>query len=467
MSEHSNSAEARDLAYHLHSFTHLKSLAEDGPLVLEGGDGIYVIDNQGRRYIEGISGLWNIVVGFSEERIAEAAYEQMKKLPAYHTFFGRTAAPVIDLAERLIELAPTPMKRVYFVNSGSEANDTAIKMLWMLNKSAGKPEKRKIISRKSAYHGTTVASCSLNGKPYIECFGLPLKEIIYTDCPHFWRYGRPGESEAEYAQRLADNLAALIENEGAETIAGFIAEPVMGAGGALVPPQGYFEKIEAVLRRNDIAFIADEVVCGFGRTGSLWGSQTYNFRPDIICTSKCLTAGYFPMGAVLMSPEIDAQLMHAAEALGEFPHGFTTAGHPVGAAIALKVLELITEPGGMFDNRRHVAPHFQAGLQKFADHPLVGEARGVGLIGALEIVADKASKTPFSEDHLIGEQVVRAAQRNGLILRPIGESIIFAPPFIISEAEIDDMFARTKIVLDEIEALVQKDGLRAAAFAAE
>ncbi len=467
MNWQSNSAEARDLAHHLHSFTHLESLAEDGPLVLEGGDGIYVTDNHGRRYIEGISGLWNIVVGFGETRIAEAAYEQMKKLPAYHTFFGRTAAPVIDLAERLIELAPVPMERVYFVNSGSEANDTAIKMLWMLNKGAGRPEKRKIISRKSAYHGTTVASCSLNGKPYIGCFGLPLPEIIYTDCPHYWRDGNPGESEGEYAQRLADNLEALIEAEGAETIAGFIAEPVMGAGGALVPPKGYFEKVEAVLRRHDIAIISDEVVCGFGRTGSMWGSETYNFRPDIICTSKCLTAGYFPMGAVLMSPEIDAQLMHAAEALGEFPHGFTTAGHPVGAAVALKTLELITEPDGMFDNLCKVMPHFQAGLQKFADHPLVGEARGVGLIGALEIVADKATKTPFAEQHLIGEQVVHLAQKNGLILRPIGESVIFAPPFIISEAEIDDMFARTGKVLDEIEALATAGGWRAGTAASE
>ncbi len=467
MSGQSNSAEARDLAYHLHSFTHLESLAEDGPLVLEGGDGINVIDNHGKRYIEGISGLWNIVVGFNERRIADAAYEQMKKMPAYHTFFGRTASPVIDLAEQMIELAPVEMKRVYFVNSGSEANDTAIKMLWMLNQGAGRPEKRKIISRKMAYHGTTVASCSLNGKPYINCFGLPLDEILYTDCPHYWRDAELGESEEAYSQRLADNLEALIQAEGAGTIAGFIAEPVMGAGGALVPPQGYFEKMEAVLRRHDIAIISDEVVCGFGRTGSMWGCETYNFRPDIICTSKCLTAGYFPMGAVLLSPEIDAQLMAAAEELGEFPHGFTTAGHPVGAAVALKTLELITEPGGMFDNVKKVASHFQAGLRKFADHPLVGEARGVGLIGALEIVADKASKTPFNEAHLVGEQVVRLAQRNGLILRPIGAAVIFAPPFIINEAEIDEMFARTAKVLDEIEALVQKNGWRNTAAAAE
>ncbi len=467
MSEQSNSLEARDLAYHLHSFTHLESLAEDGPLVLEGGDGIHVTDNHGKRYIEGISGLWNIVVGFSEQRIADAAYEQMKKLPAYHTFFGRTASPVIDLAERMIELAPVEMNRVYFVNSGSEANDTAIKMLWMLNQGAGRPEKRKIISRKMAYHGTTVASCSLNGKPYINCFGLPLTEFLYTECPHYWRFSEPGESEEDYSQRLADNLEELIQSEGADTIAGFIAEPVMGAGGALVPPKGYFEKIEGVLRRYSITIISDEVVCGFGRTGNMWGCETYNFHPDIICTSKCLTAGYFPMGAVLLSPKINKELMAAAESFGEFPHGFTTAGHPVGAAVALKTLELITESGGMFDNVKKVTPHFQAGLQKFADNPLVGEARGVGLIGALEIVADKASKRPFDEKHLIGEQVVRVAQKNGLILRPIGEAVIFAPPFIISEAEIDDMFLRTANVLEEIEAIVQKNGLRSTAVAAE
>lgn len=462
-----NSAESRDLANHLHSFTHLQTLAEDGPLVLESGRGIYVTDNHGREYIEGISGLWNIVVGFDEKRIVEAAYTQMQRMPAYHTFFGRTASPVIELAERLISLSPVPMKRAYFVNSGSEANDTAIKMLWMINEGKGQPQKRKIISRKKAYHGTTVASCSLNGKPYINCFGLPLKEVIYADCPHYWRDGKPGESEEDYSERLAQNLEQLILDEGAENIAGFIAEPVMGAGGALVPPTGYFNKIEKILRRSNIAIIADEVVCGFGRTGNMWGSETYNFSPDIICTSKCLTAGYFPMGAVLMSPHIDQQLMSAAESVGEFPHGFTTAGHPVGAAIALETLKIITEPGGLFENICKVTPTFQDRLKSFEEHPLVGESRGVGLIGALEIVADKNTKRPFPEELLIGEQIVRAAQRNGLILRPIGESVIFAPPFIITNSEIDDMFERTSKVLYEIEKHVQKEGLRSYAAAAE
>lgn len=467
MLDKSNSVESRDLAHHLHSFTHLETLAEDGPLVLESGQGIYVTDNHGRKYIEGISGLWNIVVGFDEKRIVEAAYSQMQRMPAYHTFFGRTASPVIDLAEKLISLAPVPMTRVYFVNSGSEANDTAIKMLWMINEGKGLSKKRKIISRKKAYHGTTVASCSLNGKPYINCFGLPLKEVIYADCPHYWRDGKPGESEEDYSERLARNLEHLIFTEGADNIAGFIAEPVMGAGGALVPPAGYFSKIEKILREHNIAIIADEVVCGFGRTGKMWGSETYNFSPDIICTSKCLTAGYFPMGAILMSPHIDQELMNAAKTFGEFPHGFTTAGHPVGAAIALETLKIITEPGGLFDNICDVSPIFQDGLKKFEDHPLIGESRGVGLIGALEIVADKNTKKPFPEELLIGEQVVRAAQRNGLILRPIGESVIFAPPFIINNSEIVDMFDRTCKVLDEIEEYVQKEDLRSYSAAAE
>lgn len=463
MVDSSNSPEARDLAHHLHSFTHLPSLREDGPMVFERGDGIYVIDVHGKRYIEGVSGLWNVVVGFNEPRIAEAAYAQMQRLPAYHSFFGRVAAPVIDLAERIKQLAPMPTERVYFVNSGSEANDTAIKILWMIHRGRGEPERRKIISRRMAYHGTTVASCSLNGKPYINAFGLPLPEIVYADCPYHWRYAEPGETEAAYAQRLADSLEALIRSEGPETIAGFIAEPVMGAGGALIPPEGYFPKIEAVLRGHGIPIISDEVVCGFGRTGRMWGAETYGFRPDIVTTSKCLTAGYFPMGAVLLSQEIDRALTEACGAYDEFPHGFTTAGHPVGAAIALETLALITEPGGLFDNLRAVAPHFQARLQGFADHPLVGEARGVGLIGALEIVADKASKAPFAAEHLVSERIVRAARENGLILRPIGDAVIFAPPFTITEAEIDELFTRVGTVLDEVGAIITREGMGAAA----
>ncbi len=457
-----NSPEARDLAHHLHSYTHLPTLERDGPLVLERGDGIYVHDIHGQAYIEGVSGLWNVVAGFSEKRLVEAAYAEMQRMPAYHTFFGRTGMPAIELVERMIEVAPMPVERIYFVNSGSEANDTAIKMLWMLHRGRGQPERRKLISRRFAYHGTTAASCSLNGKPYINVFGLPLPEVRYVECPHYWKHGLPGESEAAFVDRLVDELETLIKEEGAETIAGFFAEPVMGAGGAVPPPKGYFEKMAAVLRRHEIPIVSDEVVTGFGRTGELWGCQTYNFQPDIVVTSKALTSGYYPMGAVMLSPEMDRLLRQACDTLDEFPHGFTTGGHPVAAAVALETINLITEPGGLFEQLRAVAPHFQKRLHGLADHPLVGEARGVGLIGALEIVADKASKTPFAEEHLMSERIVRAAHARGLITRPIGDAVIFAPPFIITEAQVDDMFDRTKAVLDEMVDAVAREGLKAA-----
>ena len=454
-----NSPEARDLAHHLHSYTHIPTLERDGPLVLERGDGIYVHDIHGKRYIEGVSGLWNIVAGFSEKRLVDAAHAEMQRMPAYHTFFGRTGMPAIELVEKLIEVAPMPVERVYFVNSGSEANDTAIKMLWMMAKGQGQPERRKLISRSLAYHGTTVASCSLNGKPYINAFGLPLPEVRYVAAPHYWKNAHPGESEAAFVDRLVDELETLIKAEGPETFAGFFAEPVMGAGGAVPPPDGYFPKVQAVLNKYDIPMVADEVVTGFGRTGSLWGAQTYNFTPDIVITSKALTSGYYPMGAVLLSPEMDRRLQKASETLEEFPHGFTTGGHPVAAAVALETIALITEPGGLFDNVVKVSPHFEKAIGQFADHPLVGEVRQVGLIGALEIVADKAGKLPFAPEHVMSERIVREAHARGLITRPIGDAVIFAPPFIITEEQIDDMFAKMAEVLDVISDAVTREGL--------
>ena len=461
-----NSPEARDLAHHLHSYTHLPSLERDGPLVLERGEGIYVHDTHGKRYLESVSGLWNVVAGFSEPRIVEAAHAAMSRMPAYHTFFGRTALPPIALADKLVEIAPMEVARVYFVNSGSEANDTAIKMLWMMARGAGETGRRKLISRSMAYHGTTVASCSLNGKPYIGAFGLPLPEVHYVEAPHYWRNAHPGESEAAYVDRLAGELEALIEAEGPETIAGFFAEPVMGAGGAVPPPAGYFPKIQAVLNRHDIPLVADEVVTGLGRTGNLWGAQTYDFTPDILVTSKALTSGYFPMAAVLLSPEMDRRLHRAAEAFGEFPHGFTTGGSPVAAAVALETIALITEPGGLLDNVKAVAPALESALQEFEDHPLVGEVRCIGLLGALEIVADKGGKRPFAPDHEIGERIVSMAYARGLVTRPIGDAVIVAPPFIITAEQISELMGSLRAVLDELADAAAREGMGPASLAA-
>ena len=454
-----NSPEARDLAHHLHSYTHLPTLERDGPLVLERGEGIYVHDTHGKRYLESVSGLWNVVAGFSEPRLVQAAHAAMMQMPAYHTFFGRTALPPIALAEKLVEIAPMEVSRVYFVNSGSEANDTVIKMLWMMGAGAGEPRRRTLISRSMAYHGTTVASCSLNGKPYIGALGLPLPEVRYVEAPHYWRNAHPGESEAAYVERLADELERLIEAEGPETIAGLFAEPVMGAGGAVPPPAGYFPKIQALLNRKGIPLVADEVVTGLGRTGTLWGAETYGFTPDILVTSKALTSGYYPMAAVLLSPAMDRRLRRAAEAFEEFPHGFTTGGSPVAAAVALETIALITEPGGLLDNVKAVAPAFEAALRGFETHPLVGEVRCVGLLGALEIVADRDGKRPFAPEHVIGERIVQMAYARGLVTRPIGDAVIVAPPFIITREQIGALMATLGAVLDEFADAAAREGM--------
>ncbi len=444
-----NSWEARDLRAMLHGFSHLGTLQDNGPVIMTRGEGVYVEDAHGKRYLEGNSGLWNMVVGFDHPGLIEAACDQIRKFPAYHNFFGRVSEPSVELAEKLIEIAPVPMGKVFFTNSGSEANDTVVKMLWMINRGLGRPDRRKILSRKNAYHGVTGLTASMTGKDYVGAFGLPLDGFLFADCPHYWRYGAEGESEAAFSARCAENLDAQIEAEGPETIAGFFAEPVMGAGGVIPPSEGYFAAIQPVLRKHGIPLIADEVICGFGRTGNLWGSQTYDIKPDIIVASKCVTAGYFPMGAVLVSPDIHDKLIAASEEFEEFPHGFTTGGHPVGCAIALKAIDIILNEG-VFDNVVAVSPQFQSRLRAFAAHPHIGEARGVGLMGALELVGDKEEKAPFPPEQPVAEQIANTALENGLICRPVGQAIVVAPPFIITPGQIDELFDKLGRTLEQV-----------------
>ncbi|MDQ0469177.1 aminotransferase [Labrys wisconsinensis] len=451
MNAPAQSWERREIGSFFHTFTDLPSLREAGPVVFARGEGAYVQDTAGRRYFEANSGLWNMTLGFSEARLAEVARRQYAALPGYHTFFGRNSGPTVELAERMLALAPVPMSRVFFTNSGSEANESVVKLLWLMWAGEGQPRRRKLITRRNAYHGATVMASSLTGKDYVGAFGLPGPEIVTLGCPHAWRCAAPGEDETAFVRRLAAELEATIRAEGPDTIAGMFAEPVMGAGGVIVPPAGYFAAIQPILRGHGIPLVADEVICGFGRTGELWGSLAVGLLPDIVVASKSMSAGYFPMGAVMLSPEIDRRVTAACEAWEEFPHGFTTGGHPVGCAISLEAIRIITEDG-ILENVRSVGARFQEGLRTLARHPLVGEARGIGLMGALEMVSDKETRAPCPGEWRIGERIARMAGERGMIIRPLGSSVVLAPPFISSAQQIDDLVGVLGAILDEIEA---------------
>ncbi|MGF1641667.1 MAG: aspartate aminotransferase family protein [Rhodospirillales bacterium] len=454
-----NSAAARDIAYAVHPYTNLKRHQDTGPLVIARGHGVRVYDEDGNGYIEGLAGLWCTALGFSEERLVDAATRALRQLPFYHSFAGKAAPPTIDLAEKLIAIAPVPMSKVFFANSGSEANDTAIKLIWYYNNALGRPQKKKIISRVRAYHGVTIASASLTGLlPNHRDFDLPIERILHADCPHHYRFAAAGESEEAFASRLAENLEKLIVAEGPETIAAMFAEPVMGAGGVIVPPATYFDKIQPVLKRHDILLVADEVICGFGRTGNLWGCQTFDIRPDMITCAKALSSGYLPISALMISEPIWQAMVKESEKIGVFGHGFTYSGHPVAAAVALEALA-IYEERDIVEHVRGVAPLLQGGLRRFADHPLVGEVRGLGLVAAVELVADKATKRPFEPTLGVGAHLGKRAEAHGLIIRPIVDNIAFSPPLVIGAAEIEEMLESFGHALDETWAWVDREGL--------
>ena len=379
-----NSWEARADRASFYGFTDLPTIHERGSVVLTHGHGPYVVDVHGREYLDANSGLWNMVAGFDHPGMAAAAKAQYDRFPGYHAFFGRMADQTVMLSERLVEVSPFETGRVFYTNSGSEANDTMVKMLWFLGGQEGQPQRRKILTRTNGYHGVTAVAASMTAKPYNSVFGLPFDGFVHLTCPHYWREGLDGEDEAAFTQRLAQELEDTIAREGADTIAGFFAEPVMGAGGVIPPSVGYFQAIQPILKRHGIPLIADEVICGFGRTGARWGCEAYGFMPDAIISSKNLTAGYFPMGAVILGPELSDRLQRASEAVEEFPHGFTASGHPVGSAIALKAIEVILEGDGadapLIDNVQKLIPEFEAGLARLAAHPNIGEARSKGCL---------------------------------------------------------------------------------------
>ncbi|MCJ2107667.1 aminotransferase [Methylobacterium sp. E-041] len=452
----------RDVETLIHPYTNLDAHRGAGPLVLERGEGVHVYDTEGRPYIEGMAGLWCTALGYSNGELVEAARAQMGKLPFTHLFSGRSHDPAIELAEVLKELMPVPTSKIFFTSSGSEANDTQVKLAWYLNNALGRPKKKKIIGRQRGYHGVTIATASMTGLPANHTdWDLPLPGFLHVGCPHVYRFAEPGETEAAFSQRLADELEATILREGPETVAAFVAEPVMGAGGAIVPPEGYFAAIQAVLARYDVRFIADEVICGFGRLGTWFGSEALGMRPDTLSFAKALTSGYVPLGGVSIDEPLYEAMREQSRKIGTFGHGTTYSGHPVACAVALKTIEIYKRER-IVEGVAAKAPHFQARLSALAEHPIVGEARGLGLIGGLEIVADKASRRQYEPKAGVAARCVAFAQAEGLIVRFLmGDRIAVCPPLIITADEIDALFDRLTRALDRTAAWIRAEGLEA------
>jgi 4-aminobutyrate--pyruvate transaminase len=446
----------RDIAYQLHPFTNLQAHESQGPLVITSGKGVYVHDEAGREYIEGLAGLWCTALGFGEPRLVQAATRQLERLPYYHQFASKAHDTGIDLAERLIRALPVPMSKIFFNNSGSEANETAIKIVWYYNNALGRHRKKKIISRVRAYHGVTLGAASLTGLTVSHRdFDLPIPQVRHADCPYYYRSAKPGESEEEFATRLAESLDQQISREDPDTVAAFIAEPVMGAGGVIVPPRTYFEKVQAVLRKHDVLLIADEVICGFGRTGPMFGTETYALQPDIVTMAKALTSAYLPLSATAISEGIYRALVSQSEKIGIFAHGYTYTGHPASCAVALEVLN-IYEERNLLAHIGRVGPRLLDGVRKLADHPLVGDVRGVGLLAGVELVPDKATRATFTPPGSAGTLFVARALANGLIVRALYDTVALCPPLIITETEVDELLRRFGKALDETTAELAK-----------
>ena len=441
--------DALDLARVFHPNTNLAALHRGGPLVLMRGKGVHVFDNHGKQYIEAMAGLWCTTLGYGDDELARTAYEQIKKLSFSHLFTGKSHEPGILLADKLVGMAPFAASRVFFGNSGSDANDTQIKLVWYYNNAVGRPKKKKIIARLKGYHGTTLGSAGLTGLPsFHKLFDVPLPPFLHTDAPYLYRGQAAGESEEDYATRLAHNLEQLIIREGPDTIAAFIAEPLMGVGGVLLPPRGYFPKIQAVLEKYDVLLIDDEVITGFGRTGELWGAQAFDMKPQTVTVAKALSSAYLPISAVIVPEFLYAPMIEASGEVGLFGHGFTYSGHPVAAAVALRTLG-IYEERKLYEHVRAIAPQFQTALNALASHPLVGDTRGIGLVGACELVQNKTTKAAFDAKRAVGAKCMHLCQEHGLIVRAIGDVIVLCPPFIVTTANIDEIFAKLRRGLDD------------------
>jgi len=442
-----NSIEGKDVMAHLHGYTNARAHAEIGPMMIERGEGVHVWDNSGNQYIEAMAGLWSTALGFSEQRLVDVAAQQMQKLPYYHTFSHKGHSQAAELAHKLVDIAPVPMSKAFFTNSGSEAIDTAIKLSWYRSNALGKPDKKKIIARNRGYHGVTTAGACLTGLPANQASFDCIVPVVRVSCPHHWRESHDGETEEEFATRLAEELDNTILSEGPDTVAAFFAEPVNGAGGVVVPPKTYWPKIQAVLNKYDILLVADEVICGFGRTGNMFGCETYDIKPDMMTLSKQLTSSYLPGSALLINERVFEPIADESNKVGVLGHGYTGGGHPVVCAVANETIRIIEEEN-LVEHAARMGDHMLRGLRQYESHPLVAEVRGVGLIGAIELVTNKSTKAALEKPGQLGAIANAQALQNGFITRNMMDAIAFCPPLIIQPPELDDLIERVGKALD-------------------
>lgn len=447
--------QAMDAAHHMHPFTAGDELAAKGARVIKSADGVFLTDSDGVQLLDAMAGLWCVNIGYGRHELAEVAARQMRELPYYNTFFQTTHAPVIALSQRLAELAPGDLNHVFYAGSGSEANDTNIRMVRAYWDMKGKPSKKIIVSRKNAYHGSSVGSGSLGGMSAMHAQGgMPIPDIMHIGQPNWWSEG--GEmSPEDFGLARARELETAIEQQGADRIAAFIAEPVQGAGGVIVAPDTYWPEIQRICDAHDILLIADEVICGFGRTGQWFGSQTLNIRPHIMTIAKGLSSGYQPIGGSIVCDEV-ASVINS----GEFNHGYTYSGHPVAAAVALENLRILDEDGIVARVGAQTAPYLKSKWESLTEHPLVGEAKVIGMMGSIALTPNKATRAAFAADAgTIGYMCRERCFANNLVMRHVGDRMIISPPLIITEGEIDVLISRAWQSLDETLAQAKADGL--------
>ncbi|MAJ87625.1 MAG: aspartate aminotransferase family protein [Cellvibrionales bacterium TMED148] len=435
-----------DREHHFHPFTDQGDLNKRGTRIISKADGVYLWDNEGNKILDGMAGLWCVAVGYGRKELADAAHQQMMELPYYNSFFQCTTPPAIKLAEKLADLAPSHLNNVFFTGSGSESNDTVLRLVRHFWSVQGQPERSLIISRKNAYHGSTVAGASLGGMTYMHRQGnLPIPGIEHIDQPYWFEEGGDLTKE-EFGKQRAQQLEEKIIEVGAEKVAAFIAEPIQGAGGVIIPPDSYWPEIRRICKKYDILLVADEVICGFGRTGNWFGSQTFEIEPDFMSVAKALSSGYLPIGAVIVSDRVAKVLKELG---GEINHGYTYSGHPAAAAVAIKNLEIIEQEKLVEKVAHDTGPYLQSRWRELASHPLVGEVRGLGLIGALELVADKKARTRISKGGKAGSLCRDFCTANGLVMRATGDTMLISPPLVINTSEIDELIGKAKKSLDD------------------